>query len=528
MKNFTQQNYTTASGSYQLVLPLQIEILIPKDDSVRLLSQLMEELDYSELYKAYSPKGRNSAVSPKTLFKLVVYGYMNQIYTSRELERACRRDINFMWLLEGAKAPDHNTFARFRSEKLPNVAEHLFYQLVQMLKQHNELAGKTLFVDGTKLEANANRYSFVWKKSILKHHESLKTKIAQALPEIIKTFQLTTSAASLDVVLTELYAKKERENVTFVSGTGKRKSPLQKAIETLRNYEQRQQKYQHYEALMGNRNSFSKTDIDATFMRMKDDHMKNGQLKPGYNIQIGVEAEYIVGIDVSAERADAMRLIPLLKSIHSHTPGVDYTNIVADAGYESEENYQHLQTEKKVSYIKPNNYERSKKAKYYQNPYVRENMKYDEELDAYTCPNNKQIQPVGTKIRKTKSGYESEVTVYECEDCHNCSHKSQCTKAKGNRRLEVSKTFQCLREESQRSITTEEGILLRINRSIQVEGAFGVLKEDYRFRRFLLRGKAKVTTECFLLAIGYNVNKYHNKRQTGRQGMQLHAKIKVA
>jgi transposase len=109
-----------------------VDILIPKNDSVRLLSEIMDELDYSALYQDYSRKGRKTVVSPQNLFKIIVYGYMNNLYSSRAIEQACRRDINFMWLLEGAKVPDHNTIARFRSERTATVAEDLFYQLVRI------------------------------------------------------------------------------------------------------------------------------------------------------------------------------------------------------------------------------------------------------------------------------------------------------------------------------------------------------------------------------------------------------------
>ena len=523
MKNLTHKDYTLERASYQLTLPLHIEILIPKDDSVRLLSQVAEELDYSELYRAYSHKGRNPAVSPKTLFKIIAYGYMNRIYTSRDLERSCQRDINFMWLLEGAKAPDHNTLARFRSKRLNDVSELLFYDLVNLLQAHNEISGKNLFVDGTKIEANANKYSFVWKKSTVKHHEKLNVKINEAIQAINQAFQLSYSSdTTLKDILDFLNEKKCKENITFVSGIGKRKGILQKSIEMLEDLSARKIKYQSYEEIFQGRNSFSKTDQDATFMRMKDDHMKNAQLKPGYNVQIGVEAEYIVGVDISQERSDSLTLIPLLERMKHHLGNNYFANIIADAGYESEENYLYLKHNKHTSYIKPANYERSKTKKHRSNRYLRENMNYDELLDEYTCPNDKKLKHIGMKTRKSKSGYKSHISVYECEDCSNCPCKAQCTKAAENRRLEVSNEFQLQREDSLKNIASEQGILLRVNRSIQVEGAFGVIKEDYGFRRFLLRGKKKVMTEILLMAIAYNINKLHNKIQSNRHGIQLH------
>ena len=150
------KNYTEFGEPYQLVLPLNFEGLVPDDDSVRLLSHELEGLDYSLLYQAYSAKGRNPAVDPKTMFKILTYAYSQNIYSSRKIETACRRDINFMCLLAGQKAPDHSTIARFRTGFLADACEALFYQMVKRLKHAGELSKETVFIDGTKLEACAN------------------------------------------------------------------------------------------------------------------------------------------------------------------------------------------------------------------------------------------------------------------------------------------------------------------------------------------------------------------------------------
>ncbi|HWR44576.1 IS1182 family transposase [Sporomusa sp.] len=525
MKNLTHINPTPKTISYQLVLPMNMEVLIPETDSVRLLSEVMDQLDYSTLYQAYSRKGRKTAISPRNLFKVIVYGYMNNIYTSRSLERACRRDIHFMWLLEGAKAPDHNTIARFRSIRIAVAAEGLFYQFVKLLKERHEIDFDNLFVDGTKIEANANKYSFVWRKTTEKYAAKLRDKLAEAIEKIRNIHSLSLADAECPAeILAKLQTTKDKENIPTVSGTGKRKSTLQKSIEQLEELLARQKKYEDYEASFQGRNSFSKTDRDATFMHMKEDHMRNAQLKPGYNVQIGVEAEYIVGVDISSERSDALTLIPLLKKMDKFLDGKKYKNIIADAGYESEENYSYLEETKQTGYIKPSNYEKSKTSKYRKDFRLLENMDYDAEKDEYTCHNGKKLRSVGMTKRKSKSGYCSDITIYECEDCSQCPHKSACTKAVGNRRIHVSKKFQSQRSQSYQNITSLKGILLRMNRSIQVEGAFGVLKENHGFRRFLLRGKQNVRVEFLFLAMGYNVNKLHSKIQHKRCGHMLHEK----
>ncbi len=508
-----------------MVLPIATEILIPADDSVRLLSQLLEELDYRKLYQAYSHKGRNPAVSPKNLFKVLVYGYMSDIITTRAIERACRRDINFMWLLQGQKAPDHNTISRFRSGRLNEVVEDLFHQFVMKLHQLKEITFKNLFVDGTKIEACANKYSFVWKKATTKNEARLQDKIRKLLESWGYECKPDTpvTIGCMQNILDGLLEKKELGNVEFVQGKGKRKTQLQRNIEELEACISHQEKYNKYNELFDGRNSFSKTDTDATFMHMKEDHMRNSQLKPGYNVQIGVEAEYIIGVDISSERSDQLTLIPFLDKI-TKAHSLKFESVVADAGYESEENYVYLQKNGYIPYIKPQNHEQMKSGRKTGNIGRSEYMTYNPEQDTYICKAGRVLRPIGKTKRKSKSGYAIELTRYECESCENCPVKEKCTKSKGNKQLELSNTFMNLRAESAANISTAKGILLRINRSIQVEGVFGGIKEDHGFRRFLLRGKKNVRCEFILMSLGHNVNKLHNKIQNFRCGCLLHEK----
>jgi hypothetical protein len=283
-------------------------------------------------------------------------------------------------------------------------------------------------------------------------------------------------------------------------------------------------KYAGYQETVNGLNSFSKTDPDSTFMHMKDDHKRNAQLKPGYNVQLGVEGEYITGVLVSSERSDQLTLIPLLDNMEAHL-GRSYEDLTADAGYESEENYTYFEGKATECFIKPQNYERSKTKKYKNNMALRENMAYDPVLDEYTCQAGKRLSVVRVGKRKSKSGFESEITYYECESCEGCPHKKNCARGKGNRTLNISKTFIEQRKASLERITSEKGIHLRINRSIQSEGTFGVIKQDYGFRQFLLRGNKKVLVEILLMATGYNINKFHNKIQHNRTGRQLFEKL---
>jgi transposase len=525
--NLQQKNYKAENKNFQLVLPLNYEVIIPEDDSVRLLSQILEGMDYKNLYKAYSSDGRNPAVEPKILFKVIVYAYMNGIYSSRKIESACRRDINFMWLLAGEAVPDHTTISRFRKERLGEVMEEMFYQFVKILHELGEVNYENVFIDGTKIEANANRYTFVWKKAVEKNEAKMQLRIGGVAEELqklyFKEFRVSKESLHEDMkkMIDFLEQKKKEENVEFVYGSGKRKSNIQKLLESLYEYRNRQIGYDESKELFDGRNSYSKTDTDATFMRMKDDHMKNGQLRAGYNVQLGVESEYVVGVGIFPDRTDVTTLKPFLENIYDFTAR-RIQRVIADAGYESEENYIYLEEKGQDYYIKPQTYEQGKKQSFKKDIGRRENMLYNSETDEYTCHNGKQLKVVGQTKKTSATGYVSDVTVYECENCEGCPCKEKCTKAKGNRQLRVSKVFVEKRQKSLENITTTVGAQLRVNRSIESEGAFGVIKQDRQFTRFLTRGKQNVKIETLLLCLGFNVNKLHAKIQSERCGKPLH------
>ena len=360
------KNYTELGETYQLVLPLCLEGLIPEDESVRLLSHELEELNYTLLYQAYSAKGRNPAVDPKTMFKILTYAYSQNIYSSRDIEKACRRDINFMWLLAGQKAPDHSTIARFRTGFLANACEDLFYQMVRRLADIGELSKETIFIDGTKLGACANKYTFVWRKSVGKWEEKMFSKIEAAVQmlnhEYMQSFGLSKENRTTELKRIVNWLKDfcQKNNVVFVYGRGKRKSVHQRYLELFQRFLDRQLLYDLHHSRFGNRNSYSKTDVDATFMHMKDDHMRNAQLKPGYNVQIGVDSEYIVATDIFQDRNDVWTLVPFLKQMEKNI-GFSYPSITADSGYESEEAYDYLSSKEQKPYIKPQTYETWKK-----------------------------------------------------------------------------------------------------------------------------------------------------------------------
>ena len=531
-----QTDYTAMTNGFQLVMPLDCEVNIEKNAPVRLLNAVMERMDYSKLYAAYSRLGRIE-YSPKILLKIMVYGYMRKQISSRALEACCRENLHFIYLLEGQRAPDHNTINRFRKNILTQEAgQDILCQLVVLLHERGLLSLEAAFIDGTKIEANANKYSFVWKKATAKKTEKLLKKIHDELPAKLKEvgirFHVPEKIAvrQLKKLWKRIHARIKTDGIELVSGRGKRKTRLQRLSEWVDQCLAKLKQYTNDIHICGNRNSYSKTDHDATFMHMKEDYMRNGQLKPGYNVNVATCSDFIIGSYISSDRNDVHTLIPFMEQLRKNYAGRNIGSVVVDSGYESEENYcwfeAHPETE---LYVKPSNHEAAKHRKYRTDISRRENMAYNAQTDIYTCANGKLLQKTQEKKTHTASGLEITTSVYECGECDGCPLKEKCIRACGSKKpleerhkvIYVSKRFAEQRQAMEAKISSPKGCLLRVNRSIQAEGNFAYVKQDLDFRRFLLRGSTKVAAEWLLFSLALNILHLHHKIQNRRLGSGL-------
>ena len=514
-------NYTKLAMPRQLVLPLEYGLLIKETAPVRLLDAVLEELDYTELQHLYSPNGRKSKVPPHILFKIFVYAMSNGVYSTRMIQQQCEENINYMWLLQGYVAPSHMTFQRFFARCTLDVLMNLFSQLMEAINRRDTLTFNEVFIDGTKLEANANKYTFVWRKAVEKKLSMLPTKLAVLKQDIWNELGLDTFCMNDEFVYTFLAKEIEVQHMVLVQGKGKHKTPLQRLYERAESLYEKRKEYVQQLHIMGERNSYSKTDHDATFMRMKEDHMRNGQLKPAYNVQLAVHSEYIMGVGVFPNPNDTNTLIPFVQQLERlHTQRFKY--VVADAGYDSHENLAWLKHNQYLSCIKPQYYERQKTKAWTTDISKSRNMQYIPEKDLFICAKGRQLRYAHTRNIKKKTGFVSERKVYICESCNRCGYKKECqphakqTTAHPVKRIEITPAYDAILAENQHRLLSDVGVQLRINRSIQVEGTFGVLKQDFGFRRFLHRGTGKVHKILYLLAMGFNLAKLHNRIQAGR------------
>lgn len=514
----------------QLLFPPSLDSLIPENHLVRLIDSAVEQLDLSAVLASYKGGG-TSSYHPKMLLKVLIYSYTQKIYSSRRIAQATKENVNFMWLCAG-NSPDFRTINRFRSSKLRDNTEKIFASMLGLLAEANLIKLEEYFLDGTKIEANSNRYTFVWRKSTERYSENLNRKVKELFAEIdqinrsedklyknkdlpelgndktpISVQRMKEKVAELDAIL------ESNEGSTDLDK--KQKRTLKKASKTLKkDYIPRRGKYDEQLRICGDRKSFSKTDKDATFMRMKEDHMKNGQLKPGYNVQVGCENQFITGYTLHQKPGDSTLLPPHLDSLKNDF-GFHPNTVIADAGYGSEENYNVLEGLGIEAVVKYGLYQQEQKRNFFwTKQFTPEGMSYDPYSDTYTCSAGVALEFIGNKKRKTQTGYVTKSRCYQATDCSGCEVKACCHKGQNNRFMQVNAQFLEYRQKARETLASARGKTLMYRRMAEIESVFGQLKQNFGVRRFLLRGISKVTVEFGLLAIAHNMKKWLQAKDT--------------
>ena len=490
-----------------LLLPPDLSELIPASHPVRIIQRVIDGLDLAPLLKQYKGGG-SSSYHPRMLLKVLVYGYLENVYSSRKLEAAVQQNIHFMWL-SGMSRPDHNTINRFRSDRLKGVFKQLFGQVVQLLVEQGVVNIKQAYLDGTKIEANANRYTFVWGKAI----KTNKSKIKQQLDELWEYAEGLAKAELADSSPTS-YEALEPEQVEaaidklneVLKDKPANKKVSQKLSYGKKNWPDKLRAYKEKEKLLAHRGSYSKTDPDATFMRMKEDHMKNGQLKPGYNLQISTNEQFILNYTIHQTTTDYSTLEPHLNQFYDLYHLLPQ-ELCADAGYGSEENYELLKKKEIEGYVKFNYFHKEQTKKWKEDAFKPANLYYNPEQDCYYCPMGQPMKPIGQHKRTTSTGFQQTITRYQAKNCKGCPLQGSCHGQKTNRIIEVNHNLNAHKQIMRERLNSEKGLRHRSNRPQDVEAVFGAIKANRNFRRFLLRGIEKVEIEAGLLAMAHNIKK---------------------
>jgi transposase len=514
------------------LMPARLDELIPEDHLVRVINQAIDQLELDALLKQYKGGG-TSSFHPRMMLKVIVYAYSEKVYSSRRIAKALRENVNFMWI-SGQSQPDFRTINHFRGSRMKAVIDAVFGEVMEYLVEQGYVKLENYFLDGTKIEANANKHKVVWKKRSARYKERLQEKIGELLEEIEKV-NAEENAEYGDKDLEEMagsgggmdarkLAEKMAELNRRLAERPEDKS-LKQAVKTIeKDYLPRLEKYEEQERKLAGRNSYSKTDEDASCMRMKEDRgAEKPWPKPAYNVQVGTEDQFVVGFSIHQRAGDPGCLIPHLEQVRTRLGRLP-KNIITDAAYGSEENYDYVERNDLGNFVKYNTFhqdqQKPRKAEVLRKKlFQADHFPYDATTDEFTCPAQKRLTYQKTIRVKSDNGYVAERREYECADCADCPLRSECTKAKGNRSIRVSFRLQEFRRQARENLTSPEGKVLRVSRSTEVESVFGQSKHNMDFRRFSLRGKEKVHTELGLHYIAHNMKKLSRKQQARQAEM---------
>ena len=488
-----------------LLLPPSLDELVPENHMVRVVDAVLDRLDISDILSTYRGGG-NSAFNPKMMLKVLVFAYLSNVYSSRRIEELLRRDIYFMWLA-GMKRPDFRTINYYRGKRLKEGFDTVFTQVVRLLHEEGFVSLKVQYIDGTKIESVANKYTFVWRGSVEKYDARLKAKTEALLRQIEQNHAIEDKENPVPEELTAEEVTKRVERIkekVDADNLGKEERKALKQIET--DSVPRMNRYKEQLETMGSRNSYSKTDPDATFMRMKEDAMLNGQLKPGYNVQISTENQFITNFGIYQRPTDTLTMISYLESFKARY-GMQSEEIVADSGYGSEENYEYMFSNGMTPYVKYNMFHVEQRRGYRNNPFRVSNLFYNPDDDFYVCPMGQKLKFIRQEKRYTASGYQQTVSVYRACRCEGCPLRGQCHKSKRDRQIEVNHTLDDYKARARELLTSEQGIKHRSNRPIEPEAVFGQIKECGRFRRLRLKGLTGAKIDFGLKALAHNLRK---------------------
>ncbi len=500
------------------LLPPTLGELIPEAHICRLVRDAIDGMELEPILNTYEGGG-SSTYHPRMMLKALVYGFVDKRYSSRDIEKAIKENICFMWLC-GMQQPDHNTLNRFRNSQLKQTVKDVFAQILAMLVEQGYVRLEEYYVDGTKIESVAGRYTFVWAKNVERDKGALLDKIAR----IIEQLEATNEQAEAEAVEREAKATRpavtdsEALKETIVELNKKLKAQLGENKKMARQLDKltteqlpKLMDYEEQERLLDGRSSYSKTDPDATFMRTKDDHLGNSQLKPCYNIMAGTEGQFILNYTVHQTPSDMAAFtehmddaLDMLEKAQAPIP----KRACGDAGFGSEENYEYLEEKSIEAYLKYPGYYQEQTQKRKDDAFHSSNLYYNEEQDYFVCPMGQHmtLQRIGEE--KTGTGYEHQVHYYQARRCEGCPLRGMCHTAKSDRVLKINHRAAAYRQVAKQRLDSLQGIRMRSQRGVDTEPVFGHIKQCRHFRRFLLTGIEGVATEVGLLAIAHNLKKW--------------------
>ncbi len=502
--------YKNYDQNQDLLLPPDLNAMIGEKELVRIVNQVIDQID-SSIYKDVFKGGGCPSYNPRMMLKVIIYGYCCKVYSCRKIALSLKRDICFMWL-SGMQYPNFNTVNRFRSIYFKDILVNVFAEVVMFLIENSYITTEDYFVDGSKFEANAGKYSHVWRKNTERFSQKVKErantiiKEADAINESEELFYDTrdlpeTGAGNnLTAESIKKSAKAIADKVTSEMTKSQQRKILSKSKSLLKEAD-KLEKYDNQKAILNGRNSYSKTDEDATFMRLKDD-----LLRAAYNVQAGTQNSFVTGFSISQNANDATAFIDHMKK-RKELKLPEVKTVTADAVYGTEENYSYMDKNLPQTrcYLKYPTFYKEMKGKL--PAFHKDNFAYITDEDHYICPGGRKLKFHEIKNTTTASGYKYSTRIYKCVSCDGCKFSEKCKKAKGSRKVERNIKLEQYKKSVKENLCSDKGIKLRKRRAPEVETVYGDIKQNMGIKRLFLRGVEKVEAEFSLIFTAYNIRK---------------------
>ena len=503
--------FKTYNQNQEYLLPKNIEECISEGHICRLINTIIDKMDFSSIENHYKGGG-TSAYHPRMLLKVWILGFINHSYSCRILAKQTRENLTFMWI-SGNQTPDFRTLNNFR-KGIGKDIKIIFKEVVIQGISLGIISGKDIFIDHTKKEANANKHKVVWRKQVERQSKKIDDELDKLfeyidevndnednilgnkdLPEQIRN--------GFDSEKIKEIVKKINEKIKNNSLEKDKGNDIKKKIRRSAELVNKKEEYRVKKEILNGRNSYSKTDISAVAMMMKD----KISIKPGYNEGVAVENGFVINFILSDSCGDVVSFIPLMNGV-IHNLGKTPETVTADGAYGNEETHSYMEQQGIGNYLKYNTYYRESKKNPKNKKFILSDFIYNSENDSFTCKQGNTLILSKEQDDIIKSGYVKKVKVYNISEdkCSVCPIKDKCTTGK-SRSLTVSWEAERLKAIARENLNSEKGKELRSRRANEVESIFGDQKLNNKVRRYLLRGLEKVNIEAGLYYISHNIKK---------------------
>lgn len=506
--------YKSYISNETLLFPPNLGEFIPGDAPVRLISEIVDLMDLKEIHDSYSKSSDGQPpYHPAMLLKVVLFGYMNNIFSTRGLESAMTRDAHLIWL-SSYQFPDHSTISRFKARSMPHI-KVIFSRLVRILVERGEIElTSDLYIDGTTIRSRAARRRIKWRSNAGKFKALADAEIQEGVKALLE--QVGNADATEDLTTGHVtYTKEEaREIADRIERRAKEEGlKVRGKIKAIRNACDRKEAHERTLEQCDGKCGVAPADPDCGIMHAKEDGY-DGMATPNYNVQIATQNQYVTNYGAYDSAEDKSIAIDFVDTCVEEN-GVKPSAVVEDAGYGCEEVYVRLEQREIEAVVKYPNYDaESARRPVKKGQYDKSGFRLSPDESTLICPAEYLMRVIRREEAYTRSGFRSDISVLTCDHCDGCPFKDKCILTKSERK-EIHRKLGNIREERKAKVRLDLPANQRKlkRRSLEPEPVFGQLKHNHGYTRFRHFGKTKVEMDLGFIFMALNILKLHRNTQ---------------